>query len=123
MLFIRLIKDLQEAEYIVENMEYIEEILRIGLHDNNNSVIWIGEKSVAEYFQTRKIPIYEAEIEWNDGRTGLLFDRNPELKQNLLLGRIDGIRQAENLLYVQFLQDEKEKKQALKYLSGISYLT
>lgn len=113
-LFIRLIKDLQEAEYIVENMEYIKEVLRIGLHHNNNSVIWIGEKSVVEYFKTRKIPIYEAEIKWEDGGTGFLLDRNPELKQNLLLGQIDGIRQTENLLYMQYLQDEKETKASIE---------
>lgn len=109
-LFIRLVKDLQEAEYIVENMEYIKEILRIGSSYNNNSAIWIGEKSVVEYFKTRKMPIYEAEIKWEDGGTGLLFDRNAELKQRLLYGQIDSGRQVENLLYAQHLQEEKEKK-------------
>ncbi len=113
-LFIRQIKDLQEAEYIAENMGYIEEVLRIGLTHNNNFIIWIGEKSVAEYFKERAIAIYEAEIEWEDGGTGLLFDRNSELKQSLVFGRIDSGRQAENLLYAQHLLDEKEKKAGIE---------
>lgn len=107
-LFVRQIQDLFEAKYIVENMEYINEILQIGL--NNNSVIWIGEKSVAMYFKERKIPIFEAEIKWEDGRTGFLFDRNTELKHNLMLGQIDSDQQIKNLLYVQRIQDWKEKK-------------
>lgn len=113
-LFVRQIKDLPEAEYIAENMEYVKEVLRIGSAYNNNSVIWIGEKSVAAYFKEREIPIYEAKIDWEDGRTGRLLDRNAELKNNLLHGRIDGVKQAENLLYVQCLQDEKEKKAGLE---------
>ena len=109
-LYIRQIQDLQDAKYIVENMEYIKDILRIGSSYNNNSVVWSGEKLVVEYFKERKIPIYEAEIVWKDGGTGHLFDRDAELKQSLLYGQIDSGRQTENLLYLQGSKDEKEKK-------------
>lgn len=113
-LFVRQIQDLQEAKYIIENMESIKKILRIGLNHDSNSVIWIGEKLVAEYFKEREIPIYEAEIEWEDGRTGLLFDRNAELKQSLLYGQIDSSRQMKNLLYTQRLQDEREGRAGIE---------
>ncbi|MDE6054661.1 MAG: hypothetical protein K2G55_13055 [Lachnospiraceae bacterium] len=63
-----------------------------------------------EYFRERNIPIYEAEIVWEDGGTGLLLDRNAELKQHLLYSQISNDRQMENLLYAQHLQEEKEKK-------------
>ena len=109
-LFIRQIQDLREAKYIVENMEYIKETLRIGSNYNNNSIVWIGEKLVVEYFKEEKIPIYEAEIVWEDGGTGHLFDRDAELKQRLLYGQIDSRQQIENLLYVQGLKEEQEKK-------------
>lgn len=109
-LFVRLIQNLQEAEYIAENMESIKQILHIGLNHNGNSIVWIGEKVVVEYFRERNIPIYEAKIVWEDGGTGLLLDRNAELKQRLLYGRIDSDRQMGNLLYAQHLQEEKEKK-------------
>lgn len=109
-LFVRLIQNLQEAEYIAGNMESVKQILHIGPNYNGNSIIWIGEKLVVEYFRERNIPIYEAEIVWKDGNTGLLLDRNEELKQRLLYGQIDSGRQIENLLYAQHLQEEKEKK-------------
>ena len=109
-LFVRLIQNLQEAEYIAGNMESIKQILRIDSNSNGNSIVWIGEKLVAAYFRERDIPIYEAEIVWKDGGTGLLLDRNAELKQHLLYGQIDSGKQMRNLLYVQHLQEEREKK-------------
>lgn len=113
-LFIRFIQDLEEARYIAENLEYVKETLRIGFAHNDNSVVWIGGKLVAEYFKERAIPIYEAEIVWEDGRTGLLFDRDVKLKQNLLYGQIDSGMQVKNLLYEQCLQDEKYKKAGIE---------
>lgn len=113
-LFIRFVQDLEEARYIVENLEYVKEILRIGSAYNGNSVIWIGENPVAEYFKERAIPIYEAEIVWEDGQTGLLFDRDVELKQNLLYGKIDSSMQVKNLLYEQCLKGEKDKKAGIE---------
>lgn len=109
-LFIRFVQDLEEARYIAENMEYVKETLCLGSTYNDNSVLWIGEKPVVEYFKEKAISIYEAEIVWEDGKTGLLFERNAELKQSLVYGRIDSSMQVKNLLYEQHLQDEKDKK-------------
>lgn len=91
-------------------MEYVQEVLRIGSTYHDNSIVWIGEKTVVEYFRQKAIPIYEAEIVWEDGKTGLLFDRNAKLKQRLIYGQIDSSMQVKNLLYEQRRKDEEDKK-------------
>lgn len=106
-LMIRQIKDLEEAEYIASDLEHIKDVLLINEQGAGNHMIWIGEKPVVEYLKEKNIPVYEAEIDWTDGSTGRLLDRNAALKNMLLSGQIDSEIQVKNLLYVQSLYNER----------------
>lgn len=108
-LFIRQIKNMEEAEYIIENFAHIEQTLRIG-DKTGNQILWIAEKEVKEYLESKNILCYEAEIHWSDGSTGYLLNRNMELKSFLLNHQISSEKQVTNLLYAERLQEAKIQK-------------
>lgn len=105
-LFIRQIKNMEEAVYITENLEHIEQTLRTGAR-TGNKILWIAEKEVKEYLESKSIPCYEAEIDWSDGSTGYLLNRNMELKSFLMNHQIGSEQQVNNLLYSESLQNVK----------------
>lgn len=111
-LFIRQIENMEEAKYIVWNLKHIQEVLQI-CEGSGNQIIWIGEKDVAEYLSKRNIFCYEAEIDWMDGSTGWLLNRNTELKNFLLENQIDSRKQVKNLLYVEELYEARIQKEMI----------
>lgn len=111
-LFVRYIRDQEEADYIIINNNVIEGILK--KYNNSNEVIYIANRHIE--IDIEGINVFFVEPDCNDGVARKFLNKNADLYDLLMSGIYDKSKRIENL---KEFKKRNRKKPLIKLLNRV----